>query len=337
VHRAALAPADDAPAEHVHHERHVDPALPGRDIGEVRDPELVRPLGTELPVDPVQRAWRLRVRNGGALGLAPAHALQAWRRISRSTVQRATETPSRLSCARPCRRHRPACWPARRAAPEASRPHRAGHGASAVQGCAGTRHGASTPMGRSAGRGRSTRPQTAGGADRRRPSGLDAAVELRLGEKRAGQLQDLVGLAQFAHLALQVLDALGLFGRDPSRTPASTSCCLTQVCSVCGTQPILPAMDSMAAHCDGCSPRCSSTMRTARSRTSGKTSGTSSWLHSPELEPPSNPGRFTRAQARRATRHETLPRSIHLQTQAPNLITGMAEGDGSPGFSRAEL
>jgi len=38
------------------------------------------------------------------------------------------------------------------------------------------------------------------------------AVELRLGEIRAGQLQDLVGLAQFANLAFQILDAL-LLGR----------------------------------------------------------------------------------------------------------------------------
>ena len=38
------------------------------------------------------------------------------------------------------------------------------------------------------------------------------AVELRLGEIRAGQLQDLVGLAQFAHLALEFLDALLIGG-----------------------------------------------------------------------------------------------------------------------------
>ena len=38
------------------------------------------------------------------------------------------------------------------------------------------------------------------------------AVELRLGEICAGQLQDLVGLAQFANLALQLLDALLLGG-----------------------------------------------------------------------------------------------------------------------------
>src|SRR5205085_11802500 len=41
-----------------------------------------------------------------------------------------------------------------------------------------------------------------------RRSLLELAVELRLGEIRAGQLQDLVGLAQFANLALEFLDAL---------------------------------------------------------------------------------------------------------------------------------
>ena len=47
VHRTALAPTHDAPAEHVHHERHVDQPA-GRDVGEVRDPELVGPLGSGI-------------------------------------------------------------------------------------------------------------------------------------------------------------------------------------------------------------------------------------------------------------------------------------------------
>ena len=40
------------------------------------------------------------------------------------------------------------------------------------------------------------------------PSRLEPAIVLRLGEKRAGQLQDLVGLVQLAVLELQRLDAL---------------------------------------------------------------------------------------------------------------------------------
>ena len=44
---------------------------------EVRDPQLVGPLGQEQPVDPVQREWRLRVADGGTHEFAAAHALQA--------------------------------------------------------------------------------------------------------------------------------------------------------------------------------------------------------------------------------------------------------------------
>src|SRR5690606_27168145 len=60
---------------------------------------------------------------------------------------------------------------------------------------------------------RSARPRTCSGAYRRTPSGLQSAVELRLGEKRAGQLQDLVGAAQFLVLTLQLPDPLGICRR----------------------------------------------------------------------------------------------------------------------------
>src|SRR5690606_19130675 len=56
----------------------------------------------------------------------------------------------------------------------------------------------------------------------------------------------------------------------PGRSPASTSARFTHSSSVCGTQPILGAIDSTAAQSDGYSPRCSCTIRTARSRTSGE-------------------------------------------------------------------
>lgn len=56
----------------------------------------------------------------------------------------------------------------------------------------------------------------------------------------------------------------------PSRAPASTSARLTHSFRVCGTQPILRAMDSMVAHSDGYSPRCSRTILPGRSRTSGE-------------------------------------------------------------------
>src|SRR5690606_12443683 len=64
---------------------------------------------------------------------------------------------------------------------------------------------------------------------------------------------------------------------------------------VCSTQPILGAMDSMAAHSEGYSPRCSCTMRTARSRTSGENLFDFFLMaqSSQRKEPPQNPGRFT--------------------------------------------
>ena len=55
VHRARYAPTNDAASEHVDHEGDVDEPGPGRDIGEVGDPQLIRTAGLELPVDAVER------------------------------------------------------------------------------------------------------------------------------------------------------------------------------------------------------------------------------------------------------------------------------------------
>ncbi|MDR7296278.1 transposase InsO family protein [Pelomonas aquatica] len=75
--------------------------------------------------------------------------------------------------------------------------------------------------------------------------------------------------------------------------PTSISARLTHSFSVCGTQPILGAMDSMAAHSDGYSPRCSCTILTARSRTSGENLFDLLMAQSSQsVEPPRNPGRF---------------------------------------------
>ena len=58
VSRAANPPADDPTSIGVDHERDVDEARPGGNIGEVRDPQHVRPCRLELTVDPIQRTWR---------------------------------------------------------------------------------------------------------------------------------------------------------------------------------------------------------------------------------------------------------------------------------------
>jgi hypothetical protein len=82
----------------------------------------------------------------------------------------------------------------------------------------------------------------------------------------------------------------------PSRSPVSISFLRTHSFRVCGTQPILGAIDSMAAQRDGYSPRCSCTMRTARSRTSGEKRFDFLLMtpSSQSVEPPQIPGRFKR-------------------------------------------
>ena len=59
----------------------------------------------------------------------------------------------------------------------------------------------------------------------------------------------------------------------PGRTPLSRSPWRTYLRSVSAVQPILPAIDSIAAHCDGYWSLASNTMRIARSITSTENFG----------------------------------------------------------------
>ena len=56
----------------------------------------------------------------------------------------------------------------------------------------------------------------------------------------------------------------------PGRRPVSRSIARTQWRRVSDEQPIFAAIDRIAAHCESYSRSCSSTIRTARSRTSGE-------------------------------------------------------------------
>ena len=76
LHRTANPPADDAPREDINNEGDAYEAVPGRDVGEVGHPQLVRPLGLEVPIDAVQRARRLGVRHRRAHALAATYAFQ---------------------------------------------------------------------------------------------------------------------------------------------------------------------------------------------------------------------------------------------------------------------
>jgi hypothetical protein len=79
----------------------------------------------------------------------------------------------------------------------------------------------------------------------------------------------------------------------PGRLPASRSAWRTHCRSVSALQPIFSAIDPIAAHCDSCAASCSTTIRTARARTSGENLvGFRMAPSSQGLEPPGNPARF---------------------------------------------
>src|SRR5512134_2726642 len=63
-------PADDAADRGVDHEGDADEARPGRDRGEVRHPERIRPWRLELPVDAIERARDSLVADCGPQRLA---------------------------------------------------------------------------------------------------------------------------------------------------------------------------------------------------------------------------------------------------------------------------
>src|SRR5690606_8425482 len=58
LHGTADAPAHDTTGKYVNYEGHIQPALPGRHVREVRHPQLIGPVGLELPIHVVQWAWR---------------------------------------------------------------------------------------------------------------------------------------------------------------------------------------------------------------------------------------------------------------------------------------
>src|SRR3954453_17386529 len=74
--RARGSPADDPAGIGVDHEGDVDEAGPCRDIGEVGEPENVRPWRLELAVDVIQRAWRGLVADRGLDRFAADNPLQ---------------------------------------------------------------------------------------------------------------------------------------------------------------------------------------------------------------------------------------------------------------------
>src|SRR5215211_5843627 len=82
----------------------------------------------------------------------------------------------------------------------------------------------------------------------------------------------------------------------PARSPWSRSACRTHLRKVSAVQPIFAAIEPIADHCEAWSPPWSSTIRTARCRTSGENRFEVFFVMAPPSqgsEPPANPARFT--------------------------------------------
>lgn len=107
-------PAHDPAGEHTNDKRHIDHAIPGLDIGEVRAPELVGGLGPELPVDPVIGTGARRIRTDRDDLPAPDDTLSD--PSCASSAQQCNAPPVALhgaGCATPCAHHKQHGCPAR--------------------------------------------------------------------------------------------------------------------------------------------------------------------------------------------------------------------------------
>nr|GFB76894.1 hypothetical protein [Tanacetum cinerariifolium] len=293
-HRAADAPADDSPSEDIDHESDIDETLPGRDVGEIADPQLVRPLCLELAVDPVERARCLRIGSRRAYDLAAHDAPQAG--LTHQALHRAAGHLSSLTSK--LAPHFVGAVDLQVCLPNPLNVD-AQHVVSLDSGTAQRRVAllrCITPVAR--------RRDLHHPADRLDTVGMAVLVDkyphgLKWRPSSAWAKNALARRRiSFALRSSRTSRSSALMRSSsavvgPGRWPVSRSCWRTQRRSVSGVQPILAAMDSIAAHCELYSLAASLTMRTARSMTSGE------YLDcffmtpfSQTMEPLQNPGRF---------------------------------------------
>jgi hypothetical protein len=70
-------PAHHTPAERLQHHRQVQPAAPGPDVGDVRDPQAIGAVGGKRARHQVGRRCRIQVADRGPQSSTPMRALQA--------------------------------------------------------------------------------------------------------------------------------------------------------------------------------------------------------------------------------------------------------------------
>ncbi len=280
AHRPTHPPANDAPRKHVDDERHLQPALPRRNVGEIGNPKLIRPVGRKLAIDPVQRARCRDIWNRRANPFAANRALQS-QPLHQSLDRAAGHTnllpvhlPPDLVCA---------------VDPHVGVPDtldfRAQHVITLDSGAALRWIGKLGSMAPVTRRGN---PQDL--ADRLDPEGVAMLID--------EGFQDLIRRSSsawaknaLASLRISLVLRNSLFSRSsvfrrsrslvvrPARSPLSISSRLTQSFSVCGVQPIIGAIDSTAAHSEGCSLRRAPGALRAPGLPGKTCSISCSWLH----------------------------------------------------------
>src|SRR5271166_111865 len=295
MHRARHPPADDAPGEYIDHERDVNEAGPRRDISKVRHPQLIGTARLELPVDSIERSLRTVVGDGGAALATAHHPLQTERahqpldRTAGNLVAlaaklppdfaRTVDTEILLVHATNLRYQCPVAlqprWQARRL-------------------CLARLVLVILRWGD-----RQLR------ADRLNPVNGTMGIDERhhhFGRRSSSawaKKADALRRISFARFSPRFSRSSSLSRSrsvlvTPACRPWSRSAWRTHRRSVSAVQPILPAIEPIAAHCESCSPWCSKTSRTARSRTSGEYLVDVFMTPSSQImESPGIPGRFT--------------------------------------------
>src|SRR5687768_9915861 len=297
AHGSGHAPADDAPREDVDHECGVDEARPGCHVGKVGDPELIGARRHELTVDAIKRAPGAVVGKRRSTLAAAHNALQAERahQAFDSAPRRldvlAAELPPDLARAVDAEVLLVHALNLRHQRLVASQPRRK----TLRIGLAGLvlvvqRRGDRQLL-----------------ADRLDPVEIAVGVDerhhhfCRRSSSAWAKYAEALRSISFARFSSRFSRSSCLSRSrsevvTPARLPWSRSACRTQRRNVSAVQPILPAIEPIAAHCDPCSPCCSKTSRTARSITSGEYLFCRLFMtpSSQEMESPGIPGRFSK-------------------------------------------
>src|SRR5262245_27332747 len=275
MHRAGDAPADDAARKHIDDESHIYEPHPGRDVCEIGDPELIRPNGNELALDQICRILRLVAADSGSAfatahnPLQPERSHQSFDGAAGNGDAIPSELPPNLAGAVDLEVIIPDALDLLRDLDIAPNPRRQSlrlrlSRLVLVVGRWGDRQLRADRLDPILGSVLVDEPHHYFG---RRSSSAWAKKATALRRISLARFNSRFSRSSCLRRSRSVLVS-------PARLPLSRSACRTHRRKDSGVQPILPAIETIAAHCDSCSAWCSRTIRTARSRTSAEYFGT---------------------------------------------------------------